>query len=136
MGSGRPLIHSGRVITPRQLAQLKTRLQAILDVYVKHRPHVQRALTAGFVAYCLGTTWMSLTGRGARGGTRERGGGGGKKGKGKGKGVDGGCFLSPQRWGKLWRMIEEPTQPNRAYELPQISQLWELANNESSAAQM
>jgi hypothetical protein len=87
MGSARHSQLLNRMATSQQISQLRTRLQAILDIYVKHRPNVQRALTAGFVAYCLGTTWMSLTGRGARGGTRERG--GGKKGKGKGKGVDG-----------------------------------------------
>lgn len=74
-------------IDTKQLAILRARLQTLLDIYVRHRPHVQRVLTAGFVAYCLGTTWLSLTGRGARGGTRERGAAKGKgKGKGKGQG--------------------------------------------------
>jgi hypothetical protein len=128
MGSARHAQRLNRIATSQQIIQLRTRLQAILDIYVKHRPNVQRALTAGFVAYCLGTTWMSLTGRGARGGTRERG--AGKKGKGKGKGVDGewGGFLQVKIWNAespgalfwdqmiLWATPDTQVYPARSYE--------------------
>ncbi|KAK4686941.1 hypothetical protein P7C73_g3189, partial [Tremellales sp. Uapishka_1] len=63
--------------------RVRSQLHTLLDSYVRHRPAFQRLLTAGFVLYCLGTTYSSLTGKGAKGGTRERG--GGRKGKGKGK---------------------------------------------------
>lgn len=48
--------------------------------YSKHRPHIQRALTVGFVLYVLGNTYNSLF---ARGSAPAR-----SKGKGKVKGED------------------------------------------------
>ncbi|WWC68388.1 uncharacterized protein I206_102313 [Kwoniella pini CBS 10737] len=42
---------------------IRLRLRKFLDIYLQHRPLVQRGLTAGFVLYCLGTTLNSLTGR-------------------------------------------------------------------------
>lgn len=60
-----------------------SRLKQALDVYVHHRPTVQRLLTAGFVLYCLGTTYQNLSGKGAKGGARE-------KVSRKGKGASGG----------------------------------------------
>jgi len=50
----------------------KARLKQVLDTYIHHRPTVQRLLTAGFVLYCLGTTYQNLSGKGARGGAREK----------------------------------------------------------------
>lgn len=55
-------------IPPHTLALVKSQLKVILDTYLHHRPFVQRALTAGFVLYCLGTTWLGVTGR-AKSGT-------------------------------------------------------------------
>lgn len=57
-------------IPPHVMALLKTRLKIILDTYLHHRPIIQRALTAGFVLYCLGTTWLGVTGRAKSGATR------------------------------------------------------------------
>jgi len=50
----------------------KARLKQVLDTYIHHRPTVQRLLTAGFVLYCLGTTYQNLSGKGAKGGAREK----------------------------------------------------------------
>jgi hypothetical protein len=50
----------------------KARLKQVLDTYIHHRPTVQRLLTAGFVFYCLGTTYQNLSGKGAKGGAREK----------------------------------------------------------------
>jgi ATP-binding cassette subfamily D (ALD) long-chain fatty acid import protein len=43
---------------------LRSKLGPILATYVRHRASVQKGLTAGFVLYCLGTTYLSLTGKG------------------------------------------------------------------------
>jgi hypothetical protein len=59
------LSHSNQIIA-------KARLKQVLDTYIHHRPTVQRLLTAGFVLYCLGTTYQNLSGKGAKGGARER----------------------------------------------------------------
>jgi ATP-binding cassette subfamily D (ALD) long-chain fatty acid import protein len=49
---------------------------------LRHRPLVERALTAGFVLYCVGSTYLSLTGRG---GKRESGRESGRRGRAKGE---------------------------------------------------
>ena len=54
------------------LTLLRSRLRALLDAYLRHRPTFQRFLTAGFILYGLGSTYLSVTGRGAKGGARER----------------------------------------------------------------
>lgn len=61
-----------------------SRLKTALDIYVHHRPTVQRLLTAGFVLYCLGTTYQNLSGKGAKGGAREKV---SRKGKGSSAGT-------------------------------------------------
>lgn len=58
----------------QQIAQLTA-------AYSRHRPRIQRALTAGFVLYVLSTTYTSLF---ARGGPPSRS----SKGKGRAKGKD------------------------------------------------
>ena len=71
-----------RPISPKTLNLLRGRLKAILDVYIHHRPVVQQLLTAGFVAYCLGTTYLGVTGRAGKGAARESAGGGRRSRKG------------------------------------------------------
>ncbi|WVQ85299.1 hypothetical protein IAT38_007464 [Cryptococcus sp. DSM 104549] len=66
---------------------LRTRLKPVLDAYLRQRPLFQRLLTAAFVIYCLGNTYASLTGKGAKGGAKESS-GGRRRGKG-GKTVSG-----------------------------------------------
>lgn len=61
------------------LQRLQARLRALLSIYNRHRGDVQRVLTFAFVGYCLGSTYLSLTGRGMKGGMREKV---GRKGKG------------------------------------------------------
>ncbi|WWD18145.1 hypothetical protein CI109_102594 [Kwoniella shandongensis] len=78
MSSKQTLLRSP--LTPSQRNILHTRLRTILDTYLQHRPLFQRLLTAGFVLYCLGTTWAAVTGRGGKGGVRE--GKSGRRGKG------------------------------------------------------
>ncbi|OCF31910.1 ATP-binding cassette, subfamily D (ALD), peroxisomal long-chain fatty acid import protein [Kwoniella heveanensis BCC8398] len=80
--SPKPLINSpGTSLSSPSRAKLHANLQTILNTYLHHRPTLQRALTAGFVLYCLGSTYAALTGRGAKVGTKERDGGGGGKGR-------------------------------------------------------
>ncbi|WVR05650.1 hypothetical protein IAU60_002672 [Kwoniella sp. DSM 27419] len=62
----------GVLLSPARRQALHENLRRVLDVYVHHRPNLQRALTAGFVLYCLGSTYASLTGKGAKGGGKER----------------------------------------------------------------
>ncbi|ODO11837.1 hypothetical protein I350_00621 [Cryptococcus amylolentus CBS 6273] len=67
-------------------AVLRSRLKELINAYLRHRPFIQRTLTASFVIYCLLSTYRSLTGKGPQGGGRERS--GGRRGKG-GKSVTG-----------------------------------------------
>ena len=67
----RKLSSTALLSRPNQ-AVAKARLKQVLDAYLHHRPTVQRLLTAGFVLYCLGTTYQNLSGRGAKGGAREK----------------------------------------------------------------
>jgi hypothetical protein len=60
------------LLSPSNQAIARARLKEVLDTYIHHRPTVQRLLTAGFVLYCLGTTYRNLSGTGAKGGARER----------------------------------------------------------------
>lgn len=69
------------LMSPAQRELIHSRVRGLLDGYIRHRPTFQRVLTAGFVLYCLGTTYASLTGRGAKGGTKERA--SGRRGRGK-----------------------------------------------------
>lgn len=50
--------------TQAQALLLRTKLSPVLAAYVRHRPLVQQALTAGFVVYCVASTYLTLTGRG------------------------------------------------------------------------
>nr|XP_018264977.1 ATP-binding cassette, subfamily D (ALD), peroxisomal long-chain fatty acid import protein [Kwoniella dejecticola CBS 10117]OBR87135.1 ATP-binding cassette, subfamily D (ALD), peroxisomal long-chain fatty acid import protein [Kwoniella dejecticola CBS 10117] len=59
---------------------VRVQLRRLLDVYLQHRPLVQKGLTAGFVLYCIGTTLAALTGR-MGGKVPNTGGGRGKRGK-------------------------------------------------------
>lgn len=61
---------------------LRSHLKSAFNAYLRYRPHVERALTAGFVLYCVGTTYLSLTGRGGR---RESGRESGRRGRAKGE---------------------------------------------------
>lgn len=70
--------------TQQQIAQLAAG-------YAKHRPHVQRALTAGFVLYVLSTTYNTVF---ARSGPAQKGKG---KGRAKGKGTEGPDSKKPPR---------------------------------------
>jgi ATP-binding cassette subfamily D (ALD) long-chain fatty acid import protein len=63
---------SSALLSPSNKALARARLKQALDIYLHHRPTVQRLLTAGFVLYCLGTTYGNLSGKGARGGAREK----------------------------------------------------------------
>lgn len=65
-------LSSTALMSPSNRTIAKARLKQILDTYIHHRPTVQRLLTAGFVLYCLGTTYQNLSGKGAKGGTREK----------------------------------------------------------------
>jgi hypothetical protein len=65
-------LRSTALLSPSSRAIAKARLKQVLDSYIHHRPTVQRLLTAGFVLYCLGTTYKNLSGKGAKGGARER----------------------------------------------------------------
>lgn len=65
-------LDSTALISPSSRAAAMSRLKQALDIYVHHRPTVQRILTAGFVLYCLGTTYQNLSGKGAKGGAREK----------------------------------------------------------------
>ncbi|KAK1927880.1 ABC transporter transmembrane region 2-domain-containing protein [Papiliotrema laurentii] len=69
-------------IPPHTLHALRQRLRLVLDAYLRHRPLVQRGLTAGFVLYCLISTYMSLTGRAKTGAARTAS---GKRSKGGSK---------------------------------------------------
>lgn len=57
-------LEEARAQAQAQAVLLRSKLSPMLAAYIRHRPLVQRALTAGFVLYCLSTTYMSLTGRG------------------------------------------------------------------------
>lgn len=63
-------------------AQARAHLHALLAAYLHHRPTIQKGLTGGFVLYCIGSTYLSLTGRGVKAGressasTKKRGKGG------------------------------------------------------------
>ena len=61
-----------RSATPHALAQLRTRSQALLNAYLRHRPLIQKILTAFFVLYSLGASYANMTGKGPKGGTREK----------------------------------------------------------------
>lgn len=63
---------STALLSPARRSMATARLKQALDVYVSHRPTVQRVLTAGFVLYCLTTTYRNLSGKGAKGGAREK----------------------------------------------------------------
>jgi len=52
--------------------QLRARLKILLDSYVRRRQPIQKGLTVLFVLYCLTSTYSSLTGKGAKGGAREK----------------------------------------------------------------
>lgn len=65
-------LKSTAILSQSNRALAMSRLKQALDVYVHHRPTVQRLLTAGFVLYCLGTTFQNLSGKGAKGGAREK----------------------------------------------------------------
>lgn len=69
------------ILSPSQQQALRARSMAVLDLYLHHRPNVQRGLTAGFVLYCIGSTYLSLTGRGAKRETGREAKRRGKKGK-------------------------------------------------------
>jgi ATP-binding cassette, subfamily D (ALD), peroxisomal long-chain fatty acid import protein len=56
----------------------KAQLARFLEVYLRHRPVIQRCITAGFVAYVLGVTYQGLS-FGGRQSTRK------SNGKGKQK---------------------------------------------------
>ncbi|OCF75242.1 ATP-binding cassette, subfamily D (ALD), peroxisomal long-chain fatty acid import protein [Kwoniella mangroviensis CBS 8886] len=60
------------------IESVQANLRKFLNVYLQHRPLVQRTLTAGFVLYCLGTTFAALTGR-----TSNKSGGSGGSGRGR-----------------------------------------------------
>lgn len=61
---------------------LQSKLSPALQAYLRYRPQVQKALTAFFVLYCLGSTYLSLTGRGKGAGRESKS--GGRRGRGKG----------------------------------------------------
>ena len=64
------------------LPHLRTRLKALLNVYLAHRPLMERLLTAGFVVYCLASTYLGVTGKGGpKGGDGARGDRKGRKGE-------------------------------------------------------
>ncbi|WRT65920.1 uncharacterized protein IL334_002871 [Kwoniella shivajii] len=66
--------------TSVSVEMVRTNLRKSLDVYLHHRPVVQKILTAGFVAYCIGTTFAAVSGRTTKTSTSS---GGGRRGKGK-----------------------------------------------------
>ena len=68
-------------LSPQRRAAIQARAHEVLSTYVRHRPTVQRILTASFVLYCLGTTWRSLSGRGPKRESSKVP----KRGKGKGR---------------------------------------------------
>ncbi|ORY24671.1 ABC transporter transmembrane region 2-domain-containing protein [Naematelia encephala] len=72
----RSLVH--RTASHQHVVMLREHLRLLLDLYLRHRPVIQRFLTAGFVSYCIGTTVLALTGRGVKVDTRQ-----GAKRKGK-----------------------------------------------------
>jgi ATP-binding cassette subfamily D (ALD) long-chain fatty acid import protein len=63
-------LSSKGIMSASNQALARARLKQVLDAYLHHRPTVQRLLTAGFVIYCLGTTYQNLSGNGAKGGAR------------------------------------------------------------------
>ncbi|WWC88124.1 uncharacterized protein L201_003028 [Kwoniella dendrophila CBS 6074] len=79
--------HPALIRSPAYIQVLRTNLKKFLDVYLQHRPIIQRILTAGFVLYCIGTTFAALTGRASvksksgDGGGRRKGGGGSRDSK-------------------------------------------------------
>jgi ATP-binding cassette subfamily D (ALD) long-chain fatty acid import protein len=66
-------------ISAKTINLLRGRLKDVLDIYLQHRPVIQQLLTAGFVAYCLGTTYLGVTGRAGKTAARESSGGGGRR---------------------------------------------------------
>jgi len=80
-------LSSTALLSQSNQAIAKARLKQVLDSYIHHRPTVQRLLTAGFVLYCLGTTYQNLSGKGAKGGAREKVSKRGKQGRVSGKRV-------------------------------------------------
>jgi hypothetical protein len=70
------------VLSASQRDVLRSHLKSAFNGYLRHRPLVERALTAGFVLYCVGSTYLSLTGRG---GKRESGRESGRRGRAKGE---------------------------------------------------
>ena len=67
---------------PNPLARLrptKDQITKVAETYARHRPLVQRGLTAGFVLYVLTTTYSGVFGRATSANTARR------KDKGKGK---------------------------------------------------
>ncbi|KAL7423674.1 ATP-binding cassette long-chain fatty acid transporter pxa2 [Cryptotrichosporon argae] len=50
------------------LPAIRARAHELLAAYTRHRPIVQRAFTAGFVLYCLGTAYRGVTGKGPKAG--------------------------------------------------------------------
>ncbi|EIW72866.1 hypothetical protein TREMEDRAFT_67105 [Tremella mesenterica DSM 1558] len=89
-------------LSPQRRAAVISQAQEVLSVYIRHRPTVQRVLTAGFVLYCLGTTWHGLSGKGGqRESSRVP-----KRGRGKdGKKVTVNDPLFQQRLRKLMRIV-------------------------------
>jgi ATP-binding cassette subfamily D (ALD) long-chain fatty acid import protein len=70
-----------QVLAPQTRTALQARLKSALDTYLAHRTGVQRALTAGFVVYCLVAAGVNLTGKGAKGLSERHSSKGRKRGK-------------------------------------------------------
>ena len=69
------------------------RLSAFVSAYSRHRPAIQRGLTASFVLYVLGTTISSFTSKPSSGSPRPNT---GRSSGGKGKGKAGGDGKAPK----------------------------------------